>query len=107
MCIPSHLVFFLDEHTTLPLSSPLLPSPPLPSPLLSSPPLPSSSLYPQSEDKKFVPVSAVGGPLLALTHIIRQDYFPRGMEDILIHFLQKSAHERLSPDSHHLCWLSG
>lgn len=84
--IPPHLVCFLTN--TLP-SPPLFPSPPL------SPP--------QSEDKRFVPVSNVSGPLLALTHVIRQDYFPRGMEDILIHFLQKLAHEKVSLDWHWLC----
>ncbi len=44
---------------------------------------------PQSEDKKFKPVTDIEGPLLALRHIARQDYFPRPSADVLIAFLTK------------------
>jgi len=43
----------------------------------------------QSEDKKFKPVKEISGPLLALKHVVRQDYFPRESADILIAFLTK------------------
>lgn len=43
----------------------------------------------QSEDKTFRPVKDVTGPLLVLTHVVRQHYFPRGSVDILIFFLTR------------------
>ena len=48
---------------------------------------PSLSL--QSENKQFKPVKEVEGPLLALTHVVRQRDFPRETVDILIAFLTK------------------
>ncbi|CAI8027434.1 Ran GTPase-activating protein 1 [Geodia barretti] len=43
----------------------------------------------KSEDKSFVPVKNIEGPVLALTHIVRQNYFPRNCRDTLISFIQK------------------
>ena len=43
----------------------------------------------QSEDKKFVPIKEIDGPVLALKHVVKQDYFPRMSADVLIAFFTK------------------
>ena len=43
----------------------------------------------QSEDKKFVPVKEIEGPVQALVHIVKSSYFPRSYADILIAFFTK------------------
>ena len=45
----------------------------------------------QAEDKKFKAPNNITGPLLILSHIVQQAYFPRSARDTLSFFLSKSV----------------